>query len=106
YFAKYIPDWLAVKDIELVKDMQGGGKDWLYTFGKLPIFLPSFLGWGLAIISLCLCMLFINQLMRGAWCERERLTFPLIQLPVSLTEGGGSGGMWKSRHMWIAFAVM
>lgn len=106
YFAKYIPDWLAVKNLADVKDLQGGGKDWTYVWGKMPVFAPSFLGWGLMIISLCLAMLFINQLMRGAWCERERLTFPLIQLPVSLAEGGGSGGMWVSRHMWIAFAIM
>jgi hypothetical protein len=51
-------------------------------------------------------MLCINSLMRGAWCERERLTFPLIQLPVAMCEKGGAGGMWKSRYMWIAFTVM
>ncbi|CAN5358930.1 hypothetical protein BH11ARM1_BH11ARM1_05700 [soil metagenome] len=106
YFKKYIPDWLAIKDVASVKDIQGGGKDWHYVAGKLPLFWTSFVGWGFAIISLCLCMLFINQLMRGAWCERERLTFPLIQLPVNLSEGGGSGGMWKSKAMWIAFGVM
>ena len=106
YLAKYIPDWLAAKDLSQVGDIRGGGKDWHYVLTKLPIFAPMFLGWGFMIISLCLAMLFINQLMRGAWCERERLTFPLIQLPVSLAEGGGSGGMWRSKHMWIAFAVM
>ena len=106
YFAKYIPDWLAAKDLAQVGDIRGGGKDWHYVLGKLPIFGPMFLGWGFMIISLCLAMLFINQLMRGAWCERERLTFPLIQLPVGLSEGGGSGGMWQSKHMWIAFGIM
>jgi hypothetical protein len=106
YFKKYVPDWLAIKDLSQVKDIQGGGKDWTYVAHKLPLFASSFAGWGFSIISLCFCMLFINQLMRGAWCERERLTFPLIQLPVSLAEGGGSGGMWKSKHMWIAFGIM
>jgi hypothetical protein len=106
FFGEYVPDWLAIKDLDLVRDVQGGGKDWRYAFSKLPLFGVPFLGWGFMIVSLCLAMLFINQLMRGAWCERERLTFPLIQLPVSMSEGGGSGGMWKSRHMWIAFTVM
>lgn len=64
------------------------------------------LGWGGLIISLCFAMICINSLMRGAWNERERLTFPLIQLPVAMAEGGGGGGMWRSRHMWIAFGVM
>lgn len=106
YLAKYVPDWLAIKDLNTVKDIQGGGKDMGYVLHKLPAFLSGFLGWGFSIISLCFGMIFINSLMRGAWCERERLAFPLIQLPVSMAEGGGSGGMWRSRHMWIAFAVM
>lgn len=106
YFAKYVPDWLAAKQEAQVKDIQGGGKDWTYVWTKLPTFGPAFLGWGLSVIALCLAMLFVNQLMRGAWVERERLTFPLIQLPVNLVEGGGSQGMWKSKHMWIAFAIM
>jgi hypothetical protein len=102
----HVPDWLAIKDLDQVRDVQGGGKDWRYAFSKLPVFGIPILGWSFFMVSLCLCMLFVNQLMRGAWCERERLTFPLIQLPVSMAEGGGSGGMWKSKHMWIAFAVM
>jgi len=105
-FMKHIPDWLAVKDLSRIQDMQGGGKDIGYAFSKLPIFLPVYVGWALIFFSLCFAMLCINSLMRGAWCERERLTFPLIQLPVAMSEGGGSGGMWKSRHMWIAFAIM
>ncbi len=106
YFMKYIPDWLAIKNPDLVKDVQGGGKDWLYTLGKMPIFLPIYLGWSILFFSICFAMLCVNSLMRGAWCERERLTFPLIQLPVSMAEGGGSGGMWRSKYMWIAFGIM
>jgi len=106
YLVPYIPDWLAIKDLATVQDIQGGGKDWTYVIHRLPTFFPIWLGWGGFTISLCFAMICINSLMRGAWCERERLTFPLIQLPVAMSEGGGSGGMWKSRHMWFAFAVM
>jgi len=105
-FSKHIPDWLAIKDIAPVKDMEGGGKSWQYSFSKIPLFLPLYLAWGALVLSVCFAMLCINSLMRGAWCEKERLTFPLIQLPVAMSEGGGSSGMWKSKHMWIAFAIM
>jgi hypothetical protein len=106
HFLKDIPDWLTIKDIEKTKDIESGGKDLLYSLKKTPLFLTAYLGWGLVIISLCFAMACINSLMRGAWNERERLTFPLIQLPVAMSEDGGGGGMWKSKHMWIAFAVM
>ncbi len=105
-FDKHIPNWLAIRDLNMVKDMEGGGKPWQYSFSKLPVFLSLYLVWGALVLSACFAMLCINSLMRGAWCERERLTFPLIQLPVAMSEGGGSGGIWKSKHMWIAFAIM
>ncbi len=106
YLSKYIPDWLAVKDFEKVKDIQGGGRDVFYVFGKIPLYWPIWVGWFGLIGAMCFSFLCINSLMRNAWCERERLTFPLIQLPVAMSEGGGSGGIWKSRYMWIAFIVM
>jgi hypothetical protein len=105
-FMKHMPDWLAIRDINQVKQMESGGKGMLYTLSKLPVFLPVFAAWALVMLPLCFAMLCINSLMRGAWCDRERLTFPLIQLPVAMAEEGGGGGMWRSRQMWIAFAIM
>jgi hypothetical protein len=104
--SKHVPDLLAIKDFEQVKDVQGGGKDIGYVIGRLPTYFPIWSAWAGIICTLCFAMLCLNSLMRGAWCERERLTFPLIQLPVAMAENGGAGGMWKSRFMWIAFAVM
>jgi hypothetical protein len=102
-----LPDWLVIKDIKQVEDISGGGRDaWYVWNSKLPILWPRYVSWGALFGALCFAMLCINSLMRGAWCQRERLTFPLIQLPVAMAEDGGGGGMWKSRHMWIAFTVM
>ena len=106
YLSKYIPDWLAIQDYNQVKDIEGGGKDVGYLIARLSTYFPTWVGWAGVVLSLIFAMLCINSLMRGAWNERERLTFPLIQLPVAMSEGGGSGGMWKSRYMWIAFGVM
>lgn len=106
YLIKQIPDFMAIKDLALVKDMEGGGRNWDYVLAKIPLFLPKIGMWALLSLSMVFAMQCINSLMRGAWCDRERLTFPLIQLPVAMSEGGGSKGMWKSRAMWIAFTVM
>lgn len=103
---KNLPDWATIKDLDSIRNMEGGGKDMAFALSKLPIFFPVMAAWGIIMLSVCFAMICINSLMRGAWCERERLTFPLIQLPVAMAEQGGGGGMWKSRHMWIAFAIM
>jgi hypothetical protein len=106
YLMKYIPDWMAVKDLSKVNDISGGGRGMEYVVGKIPVFLPVWLAWAAFYCSVMLAMLCINSLMREAWTQRERLAYPLIQLPVEMSEGGGKGGMWKSKAMWIAFAVM
>lgn len=106
YLLKYLPNWLAVHDYNQVRDVQGGGKDFIYAFHKFQIFLPTIAGAGLVILMVCFGMTCLNSLMRGAWCERERLTFPIIQLPIAMTENGGAGPMWRSKAMWIAFFVM
>jgi len=106
YLTKYVPDWLAIKDLKAVQDFRGGGHDMGYAFSKIPLFLPKWIAWGALFFSICFATLCINSLMRGAWCERERLTFPLIQLPVALAENGGNGPIWRSKYMWIAFGIM
>ncbi len=106
YFVKELPSWLVITDKATVEDMVGGGKDWIYVLHKMPIFLPRILAWGGLFLALCGSMLCLNSLMRDVWCRQERLTFPLIQLPVAMAEEGGGGAMWKSKHMWIAFGIM
>lgn len=100
------PGWLVVKDPAAVRDIANGGLGLGYVVSKLQLYLPKYLGWGLVMGLMLSAYLCLNSLMRGAWCRNERLTFPLIQLPVAMSEGGGSGGMWRSRPMWIAFAIM
>lgn len=106
YILVQMPDWLIVKDYEQVRDITVGGRGIDYVITKMPLYFPRYLGWFSLYFAIALAMLCINSLMRGAWCYRERLSFPLIQLPVALSTGGGSGGIWKSKHMWIAFGIM
>jgi hypothetical protein len=107
YFIPNVPDSMAIKDLSQVQDIDGGGKDWHYALHKfVTVLWPKVWPWVILLSAAAIAMLCINSLMRGAWCQRERLAFPLIQFPVALCAGGGSGGMWKSRSMWIAFAIM
>jgi len=105
-FLVHLPDWLIVRDKALVEDMQGGGKGMAYVFSKLPVFFPRYCAWVLLLSSFCFSMFCINSLMRQVWCHKERLTFPLIQLPVALSEKGGGGPIWRNKALWIAFSVM
>ena len=47
----------------------------------------------------------IVSLFRRAWVEEERLTFPLVPLPLQMTESGGATPFWKNHWMWTGFVV-
>ncbi|MEJ5171566.1 MAG: DUF6785 family protein, partial [Fimbriimonadales bacterium] len=104
YFVQYLPDWLIIKDKNLVLDLDGGGKGLGYVLSRVPFYFKYYVAWGGLMIATLLAMLSINSLMRKAWCETERLSFPLIQLPVALSDEKGS--LFRSKPMWIAFAAM
>jgi len=55
------------------------------------------------LIGMCLC---ISVLIRKAWTENEKLAFPIVQLPLAMTNPGGkSEAFWRSKVMWGGFAV-
>src|SRR5262249_25104265 len=54
-----------------------------------------------AFFSLCV-------LLRRDWMERQRLTFPLAELPLALVSrppGSGAAGFFRERRMWMGFVV-
>lgn len=101
-----LPEGFFFTNPDEVRDYIAGGHGPFYFLTRLDFWLPKILLWtglyGLITISL-LC---VNSLMRDAWMRRERLSFPVIQLPVAMIENDGRGAMWKSRPFWIAFGVM
>jgi hypothetical protein len=48
-------------------------------------------------------MLCINSILRKHWVEAERLTFPIIALPLEMTEESGS--LFRNKRMWLGFAI-
>ncbi len=84
----------------------GGGKPLSYALTQLPLWWPKIAAWTLLMGLVCLAMLCINSLMRDQWTNRERLSFPTLQLPIAITQAGGAGPIWRSRWMWGAFAAM
>ena len=52
----------------------------------------------LSVIFLCL-----NTILRRQWMQRERLTFPIIQLPLEMTNPGSS--FFRNKRMWLGFTI-
>lgn len=96
------PSWLTIWDKQTLYGYYNGGTT-LYQRPVLLAWLTPFLWWTGFLVVLVFVMICISVLVRPLWAERERLTFPIIQLPLKLTDPGTA--LLRSRLMWIGFLM-
>ena len=101
-FWRYIPDWTSVKDKRALDDFFRGSSSF-YTVGYVQAWLPSLLIWSAFLLALFLVMLGINFIVRKQWTENEKLSYPLIQLPLAMTSR--TEPFFRSRLMWMGFGI-
>jgi hypothetical protein len=83
-----------------------------FYHGQSSFFTPAHVGgwiapilfWSAFAFVLLSVMFCANTLLRRRWVEQERLTFPLVILPLEITRGGGRG-FFASPVMWVGFLV-
>ncbi len=105
----YASRWffIPVSDIAKFKDYRNGGFGFSYFVGHLGLWWPYILSWTTLVTLVCTAMLCINSLMRDEWTNRERLAFPIIQLPLAIAQSGaGRSQVWKSRFFYGPFIAM
>jgi len=102
---KYIPDWLVPKDNETIRAMYEGAVNnvvpWLNW--AVPLLM-----WTLFLVILWFTLMCILVLFRKQWVEKEHLTFPLLYLPLEITEDSKLGDkvpFFKNPVMWIGFGL-
>ncbi|MDH7602595.1 MAG: hypothetical protein QHI38_10675, partial [Armatimonadota bacterium] len=101
-FVPFLPRWLSVSDPNAVRDLFLGGSD-LYRTGYWLLWLKPVLWWLAFTVVLVFVMCCINTIVRQQWTHRERLTFPIVQLPLAMTEPGGT--LWRTRIFWLGFGI-
>ena len=77
------------------------GDSTLYTAEHLREWLVPVLAWSSLILVVVLVMVCINVVIRKQWTENEKLTYPIIQLPLEMT----SCGFFRNRLLWLGFGV-
>ncbi len=83
-----VPAWLTVKDEAALRGFYVGHSN-LYTVANLRPWAAPLLLWTTFLATVTGVFLCINVLFRRQWTERERLAFPLVQIPLELTAGMG-----------------
>ncbi|HIN53710.1 MAG: DUF6785 family protein [Gammaproteobacteria bacterium] len=105
-FHHYLPRWLVVDDKRVLEPFfKGAGTDasLLYTKVHFTTWLRPLLLWCAFILLLAFMMTCINVIVRKQWIEDERLTYPVIQLPLGMT--GDGNNFLKNQKMWFGFGV-
>lgn len=100
----YLPKWLFVSDKDVLEAFYGGGaRDHLLS--HLHIWTKPLFYWSIYVLVLVFMMLCLNVMVRRQWTEAEKLSFPIIQLPLEIARGGGEVPLFKNRLLWIGFAI-
>ncbi len=104
--AANIPTWLRPTDSEVIRTMweatDAGTVPWRAWLGPA----AHWTGFLTLLWATTLCL---TALIRKPWTVEERLSFPLLYLPLDVTEGvdGQRSGMpfWRDPLMWLGFGV-
>ena len=103
----HIADWLEPRDLSVMWPFYEG----LEQGRSIPWagWLPMFLRWAPLVWALFLAMIAAVAILRKQWNDYERLTYPLVQVPMALTEQDAGGErmapFFKNPVMWTGFAV-
>lgn len=103
-FFQYLPKWLVVPKKDIVAGFFIGGENF-FSPAYLKAWLSPILWWCAFIFALGLAMIAINSIIRKQWVENEKLSYPIIQLPLAMTEGGGETTFFKNKILWAGIGV-
>ncbi len=103
----HIPDWLVVTDSQAVTDFYEG----LSAGGGVPWhpWIKPLLVWGLFVLVFYFTTVCLATILRKQWIERERFSFPLVQIPVQLAAEPERGTLlnsfFKNKFLWVGMAL-
>ena len=101
-FWSHLPRWLIVQDAKTL-DHFFGGESSPYISSHLRHWATPITAWFVFILAVTFVMLCINTIVRKQWTEQEKLSYPIIRLPLEMT--GEPSRFFRNRMMWIGFGI-
>lgn len=98
----YIPTWLTVSDPLAVKRYYEGHATF-ETWENLRPWLQPLLLWSTFTLTVVAVMVCLNALLRRQWTEHERLSYPIVRIPLEITAERTSP--FRTGFFWMGFAL-
>jgi hypothetical protein len=93
----YVPRAIMPR-LSAIEGFYKGGEPIPWAAWKAPIVL-----WSGFLFTMLFTMLCINTILRKQWMDRERLSFPIVQLPLEMTDP--KTRFFSNKLMWLGFAL-
>lgn len=103
-FGALVPRHLQVFDLKALTGFYEGHST-IYSWSNLRPWLGPLAWWSAFILVIVMMMLAVNVIFRRAWTEHEKLSFPIIQLPLAMTQDGAHTRFFASPLMWLGFTA-
>lgn len=106
----HLPEWATVRDAEALRGYYSGNAN-LYTSAHYGPWLRPLLWWSLFGIVLGWVTLAVCVIFRQAWVQRERLAFPIVELPFQMVQSvdplapSSETPLFGDRIMWCGFGL-
>lgn len=105
-FNTFFPKWAMVHDLNILKPLyEGTGSQILYTKPHLMAWAAPVLIWCCFILALGSVMICMNVILRKQWMENEKLSYPIVQLPMAMTQEGGSLTFFRNKPFWVGILL-
>jgi len=101
-FWRYIPSWFTVRDRSILRGYFEGEAS-IFIEKHIQAWLTPVLVWSVFIFVALFAMLCINIILRRQWVEREKLSYPLIELPLAMVQERYQ--FFRAKMMWLGFGV-
>lgn len=100
----HVPGWLAPRDPDVLNGFFRGN-----TTLWNPVYLKGWavpvLAWSAFIVAVFWTLMCAMSLFRKQWIDEERLTFPLVLLPLEITENGGRAPIFRNPLFWAGVVI-
>jgi hypothetical protein len=102
----HVPRWSTVEGAAGLRQFYEGTPPGVRP--EWEIWLVPLFWWLLFFVALWVATLCLMSLLRRQWVERERLAFPVLQMPLAMVEGAEGRLLppfFRNRLMWGGFAL-
>jgi len=101
-FHEYLPRFALLDNDEVVSGFYLGGSS-MYRWKVVRAWATPMLWWASFIFVLVFALFLLNALLRKQWTENEKLSYPVIQIPLELASR--TRQLFSARLLWYGFAL-